>query len=150
MNQWLGYHNLNFNVSNGSLCIKLYGKFQNLMGHYTHIWKLLGSCKGKIIMCTCKINKAIIKKFLDYHPHPSRFFRPPRFFLFLFRKKCMLHVTHCTTKQNGVYSKYALNSDRKLLKTGMSVLSGTRTYTLLELGLGKLTTRHYRIAYPIF
>ena len=66
--------------------------------------------------------KAIIKKFLDYHPRPPRFFRP--FFLFLFRKKCMLHVTDCTTKQNGVYSKYALNSDRKLLKTGtcMSVL----------------------------
>ena len=60
----------------------------------------------------------------------------------------MLHVTDCTTKQNGVYSKYALNSDRKLLKTGMSVL--TRTSTLLKLGLGKLTTRHYMIAYPIF
>jgi hypothetical protein len=39
-----------------------------------------------------------------------------------------------------------INSDLKLLKTGMGVLSGARTYTLRELGLGKLTTRHYTIA----
>jgi hypothetical protein len=73
-----------------------------------------------------------VTNIIKFSIHFSHFLN--RHIVYFLPRALVLHLTTCNTLNRMVFTVIC---DRKLLTTDMGVLSETRTYSLLELGLGK-------------